>query len=209
MTSAQYHALTTAPTGKNAPLVFSFHGTGADEQQFSRLVDRIVPGAGHVSPRGDVSEDGALQFFRRTKEGVYDMDDLARRTEKMAGFIASQRAAYPGIAVYGLGYADGANILAAVVVKHAALFDRIALLHPLIPWRPYDNPQLSGKPVLITAGQHDPICPLPLTERLIDYFAHQGSQVETGIHDGGHEIRQSEITLLQSFLSASQKELAP
>jgi phospholipase/carboxylesterase len=201
MTSLLYHALTKAPAA-HAPLIFAFHGTGGNEHQFSELVHQIAPEAGLVSPRGDVSEHGALRFFRRTGEGVYDMTDLATRTEKMAAFIAGHKAAYPDSPVYGLGYSNGANILAAVSFKHADLFDRIALLHPLIPWRPEDNPRLSGKQVLITAGQRDPICPLPLTECIISYFTEQGSRVETIIHDGGHEIRQTELSALQTFLSA-------
>jgi len=205
MTTSSYHAFIKPPVA-NAPLIFAFHGTGGNEHQFSELVEQILPDAGIISPRGDVSEYGALRFFRRTGEGVYDMADLALRTEKMADFIASHKSAYPGRPVYGLGYSNGANILAAVAFRHADLFDRAALLHPLIPWRPEDNTGLSHKRVLITAGQRDPICPLPLTERLVDYFETQGSRVETSIHDGGHEIRQQELSVLHTFLSAPQQE---
>ena len=67
----------------DAPLVFTFHGTGGDEHQFPGLINRILPEAGIVSPRGDVSEYGAARFFKRTGEGVYDMADLAERTAKM------------------------------------------------------------------------------------------------------------------------------
>lgn len=205
MTTTYYHALTREPKA-DAPLVFAFHGTGGDEHQFSELVSQILPEAGLVSPRGDVSEYGALRFFRRTGEGVYDMADLALRTENMAAFIAAHKARNPGRPVYGLGYSNGANILAAVAFKHAALFDRIALLHPLIPWAPAANLELSGKQVLITAGRRDPICPLPLTESLAAYFKEQGSKVESSFHDGGHEIRQPELVALQAFLSAPQQE---
>ena len=85
MSIESYQALTTAPADK-APLVFAFHGTGGDENQFFGLAQELLPGAGVVSPRGDVSEMGAARFFRRTGEGIYDMDDLARATEKTAGF---------------------------------------------------------------------------------------------------------------------------
>ena len=201
MTQSLYHALTRPPAA-NAPLVFAFHGTGGDEHQFSELVGQILPDAGLVSPRGDVSEHGALRFFRRAAEGVYDMADLAERTAKMAKFIASHKAANPGSPIYALGYSNGANILASVAFLHPGLFDRIALLHPLIPWTPEANPGLADTEVLITAGRRDPICPLPLTEGLVDYFEAQGSQVQTSIHDGGHEIRQQELTALEAFLTA-------
>ena len=62
----------------------------------------MLPDAGVVSPRGDVSEMGAARFFRRTGEGVYDMADLARATAKMASFVDGIKAQHPGRPVYGL-----------------------------------------------------------------------------------------------------------
>jgi phospholipase/carboxylesterase len=59
-----------------------FHGTGGDENQFFGLAEQLLPAATIVSPRGDVSEYGAARFFRRTGEGVYDMEDLARATDE-------------------------------------------------------------------------------------------------------------------------------
>jgi phospholipase/carboxylesterase len=200
MTISSYQALVRAPQ-PNAPIVFTFHGTGGDEYQFAELVGQILPQAGLVSPRGDVSDFGALRFFRRTSEGSYDMQDLARRTEKMVGFIAAHKAENPGRAIYGFGYSNGANILASVLFREPQLFDRAALLHPLIPWIPADNKQLKDRRVLITAGQRDPISPLPLTERLVDYFAAQKARVEACYHAGGHEIRSEELDALYSFLT--------
>ena len=134
-------------------------GTGGDEHQFPGLVGQILPNAGIVSPRGDVSEHGAARFFRRTGEGVYDMDDLAARTQKMKGFIQAHREANPATPVYGLGYSNGANILASVVFEAPELFDRVVLMHPLVPWTPQPNAALKSLSVLVTAGQRDPICP--------------------------------------------------
>lgn len=200
MSLTSYHALTHAPE-PGAPLVFAFHGTGGDEYQFFDLARQLVPTGGLVSPRGDVSEGGAARFFRRTGEGVYDMDDLARRTDRMATFIAAHKAAHPSSPAYGFGYSNGANILASVVMAYPDLFDRVALLHPLIPWTPAPV-DLSNRSVLITAGRRDPICPWPLTEALIDWAERQGAAITTRIHEGGHDLRQSEIEALSDLLSA-------
>ena len=187
----------------DAPLVFAFHGTGGDEHQLAGLARQILPEASLVSPRGPVSEQGANRFFRRTGEGVYDMADLAMRTEAMAGFIAAHKNRHPGAPLYGFGYSNGANILASVVLQHPGLFDRVALLHPLIPWTPGPVSGLDHTRVLISAGQQDPICPWPLTDRLIAWFADQGAAVETEIHSGGHELRDGEVQSLGRFLRAS------
>ncbi|MGJ8590316.1 MAG: alpha/beta hydrolase [Yoonia sp.] len=201
MSTDTYHALTKSPVA-GAPLIFAFHGTGGDEHQFFDLTQSIVPGAGVVSPRGDVSEGGAARFFRRTGEGVYDMDDLAQRTKAMAAYVTAHKANHPGTPVYGFGYSNGANILASVAMAQPDLFDRIGLLHPLIPWKPAATPGLAGKRVLITAGKRDPICPWPLSLRLIDWFTAQGAQVATEVHNGGHDLRQPELLALQNLLNA-------
>ncbi len=196
-----YEGLASAPApGK--PLVFAFHGTGGDEHQFAGLVSQILPGAGLVAPRGDVSEMGANRFFRRTGEGVYDMDDLARRTEKMAGFVAAHKAANPGVPVYGFGYSNGANILASVMMTAPELFDRVGLLHPLIPWSPDPVPGLAGKAVLVTAGRRDPITPWPQSGKLIAWLRDQEASVTTEVHEGGHELREGEIQALANLLTA-------
>ncbi|WP_176084336.1 alpha/beta hydrolase [Martelella sp. HB161492] len=202
MLDETYETYEKPATNRDAPLVFTFHGTGGNEMQFSGLVGEILPDAAIISPRGDVLEFGAARFFRRTGEGVYDMDDLNRRTEKMARFIALHRAANEGRPVYGIGYSNGANILAAVLFKHPGLFDRAALLHPLIPFEPEKNSGMANTKVLVTAGRRDPICPLPLTERLTAFLDHQGAIVTSSIHDGGHEIRPQEITAVATFLKA-------
>lgn len=196
-----YHALIKAPAA-GAPLIFAFHGTGGSEHQFFDLAQQMVPGAGVVSPRGDVFEHGAARFFKRTGEGVYDMADLATRTKAMAQFIAAHKAQHKGAPVYGFGYSNGANILASVAMSHPELFDRLGLLHPLIPWEPDAVPALSGTPVLITAGTRDPICPWPESQRLINWFKDQGARVETEVHEGGHELREPEITALHSLLTS-------
>jgi phospholipase/carboxylesterase len=182
-------------------LAFTFHGTGGDETQFHGLAEQLLPGASVVSPRGDVSEMGALRYFRRTGEGVYDMADLDRRTEAMAGFIDAEKTRIGATRTVGLGYSNGANILAAVAFRHPGLVDDLVLLHPLIPWEPAPQAGLAGRRVLITAGQRDPICPAPLTDRLAKWFEAQGAVVTLAWHPGGHEIAQAEVAAIQRFLA--------
>jgi phospholipase/carboxylesterase len=181
----------------DAPLFFVFHGTGGDEHQFFDLAGQLLPGAQVIAPRGDVSEGGALRYFRRTGEGVYDMADLERRTAKMIGFVESKRA--PGRKLVGLGYSNGANILASVQFKVPKLFDATILMHPLIPFAPTPA-NFSGRQVLITAGQRDPMASALTTQALHDYFAVNGAQVSLHWHSGGHELRQDELLAAQAFL---------
>lgn len=188
-----------------APLVLTFHGTGGSETQFHALAEQLLPGAHVVSPRGDVSEMGALRFFRRTGEGIYDMADLAKRTKAMATFVAGERDRTGAARVTGLGYSNGANILASLALSFPQLVDELALLHPLIPWEPDPQPGLAGRRILVTAGERDPICPAAATQAFTDYLVRQGAHVHAFRHPGGHEIRQEELLAVRDFL-AGEKE---
>lgn len=189
------------PGVPGGPVLFVFHGTGGDERQFLDLGRELLPDATVVSPRGDVSEFGAARFFRRTVEGVYDMDDLARATAKMTEFVHMQVKAVKPSSVLGLGYSNGANMLASMVFADPGLFDTAVLMHPLIPFEPQVVGSLAERRVLITAGRRDPICPPHLTNRLDAYLRAAGADVTVAWHEGGHEVRPNEIEAARRLLS--------
>lgn len=195
--------------GPDAPLLVVLHGTGGDENQFFELGRGLCPAAGLLAPRGDVSELGAARFFRRRAEGLYDMDDLSRATRKLAGFVRAKAAERRSSGVLGLGYSNGANILANILLTEPDLFDNAVLMHPLIPFEPAAGDGQAGQRILITAGRADPICPPPLTERLAEAFRRRDARVELAWHPGGHEIAKSEIAAVAAFLAASGAAAAP
>ena len=121
------------------------------------------------------------------------MDDLAVRTARMAAFVRAHRDAAQPSAVVGLGYSNGANILASVMFDAPELFDAAVLMHPLIPFEPQVKGSLAGRRILVTAGKRDPICPPNLTSRLEAYLRADGADVTVEWHDGGHEVRPNEI----------------
>lgn len=161
----------------------------------------MLPGAHLIAIRGDVSENGALRYFRRLGEGRYDMADLEERTSRMKGFVEAHIGARPRSAVYGLGYSNGANILASVLFQAPGLFDGAVLMHPLIPFAPPPAPGLLGRRVLITAGRFDPIAPAAATEALARYFEAQSAITTTHWHGGGHELRPEEFVAAQMLLT--------
>jgi phospholipase/carboxylesterase len=101
-------------------------------------------------------ENGMPRFFRRFGEGIFDEDDL-RRPNELADFVEEARAHYGIASPIALGYSNGANIAAAVLLlQPAALAGAILLraMAPLSQTRPVD---LTGKAVLIASGMNDPI----------------------------------------------------
>ncbi|MEM1267437.1 MAG: alpha/beta hydrolase [Pseudomonadota bacterium] len=199
MSKETYPAL-TRPPDPGAPLIFAFHGTGGDERQFFGLAAGLVPGAGVVAPRGDVTEGEAPRFFRLTGDGGYDLDDLRQRARQMMAFVEAWRDTAPDAPAYAFGYSNGANILAALLLANPHLFVRTALLHPLVSW-PMPEVDLSGVPVLVSAGRRDPVCPWPATETLLADLEARGARLTREVHPGGHELRQSELDALRVFFN--------
>jgi phospholipase/carboxylesterase len=179
------------------------HGTGGDEASFAELAPVLAPGAALLSVRGNVSEHGMNRFFRRRAEGVYDMADLALRTQALGAFVEAAIRHYEieRERLIGVGYSNGANILANLLFEEPALLPAAVLMHPLIPFAPADQPGLAGRRILITAGERDPICPPAATRALLDYFERQGASAELVFHPGGHELRESELDAARSFVA--------
>jgi len=199
--SLDAYAYAERPAPLGAPLLFAFHGTGGDETQLFGLGAQVMPGAHVIAPRGDVSEGGALRFFRRRAEGVYDMADLAMRTRAMTGFVQAHRKRLQAARVVGLGYSNGANIVASTMFADPTLFSDVVLMHPLVPWALDGKLDLSGLRALITAGRNDPICPAPLTQSLVDYLSVHAKSAIVEWHPGGHELRPTEIAAASRFLA--------
>ena len=78
-------------TGPGRPPLLLLHGTGGDENDLLPLGRALAPGAALLSPRGKVLENGMPRFFRRLAEGVFDEDDVRRRADELADFVAEAR----------------------------------------------------------------------------------------------------------------------
>ncbi len=152
----------------SSPTLLALHGTGGDENDLIPLARMISPDAAIVSPRGRVLEHGMPRFFRRLAEGVFDQEDLRIRTVELAEFIGAAATQY-GVdpaRVIAVGYSNGANIAASLMLSHRDALAGAILLRPMVPFEPAAVPDLRSKRVLISAGREDTIVPRELTTRL-------------------------------------------
>ena len=193
-------------SGANAGVtLLILHGTGGDEDNLLPLGRALMPGAAMLSPRGQVNENGALRFFRRLREGVFDLEDLARRTDDLAGFLrdASRMYGFDVSGVVPAGFSNGANIAGSLLLKHPGLVKRAVLLAPMVPFEPDPMPDLSGTGVFIGAGRADAMVPPHNTERLATLLRDCGALVEVHWDNGGHAITPAEVTAAASWLARS------
>lgn len=189
--------------GADDTVLLMLHGTGGDEHDLIPLAKALRPGAAILSPRGNVLENGMPRFFRRLAEGVFDLEDLARRTDELALFIgrAIEQYQIDPTKLVAVGFSNGANIAASVLLRHPGTLERAVLLSPMVPFEPETNPDLDGTSVFIGAGRRDPIIPIAQAERLGELFKTNGADVTLFAHDGGHTITNDELTAVRTWLS--------
>lgn len=200
------HRHVPAPSGVSAhggTTLLMLHGTGGDEDNLVPLGKMLLPGAAILSPRGKVDEGGALRFFRRIREGVFDQKDLALRTDELADFITAASDAY-GIRrdrIVAVGFSNGANIAGSLLLRRPGVITRAALLSPMVPFEPDPRPDLSGTTVFVGAGKLDQMVPAAETERLAELLRNCGARVSLHWEDGGHSIAPGEIRAAQAWLA--------
>jgi phospholipase/carboxylesterase len=181
--------------GTSGGTLLVLHGTGGDENDLLPLARQLAPEAHLLAPRGPVLEQGMPRFFRRLAAGVFDEADLARRTAELARFVraAAARYRFDAARVVALGYSNGANIAASLLLSDGAVLAGAVLLRPVLPFEPRWLPDLAGKGVFIAAGQRDPYAPVERVEALADALRRAGAAVELAWNDGGHGLEPGEI----------------
>src|SRR3954468_6637264 len=105
-------------TGDDGAVLLMLHGTGGDENDLVPLGRMLRPGAAILSPRGNVLEHGMPRFFRRLAEGIFDLEDLAKRPDDLGAFIDGAVTKY-GIdrdKLVAVGFSNGANVAASLML---------------------------------------------------------------------------------------------
>jgi len=201
--SAPEHVHRYLPGGSGATLLL-LHGTGGDEDDLLPLGRDLAPEANLLSPRGAVLEQGMPRFFRRLALGVFDEEDLVRRAGDLAAFVgaAAERYAFDPERVFALGYSNGANIAAALMLLHPRTLAGGVLLRPVLPLEPPTPADLAGVSALLSAGRDDPYAPHDRVEALADRLRAGGAEVELAWREAGHGLVPSDLHHAGAWLAA-------
>jgi len=191
------------PGRADAPPLLLLHGTGGDENDLLPLGRMIAPGSALLSPRGTVLEHGMPRFFRRLAEGVFDEEDLRRRTAELADFVEQARGVYGLAAPVAIGFSNGANIASAMLLLRPAALAGAALLRSMVPFADPPEVDLEGKPVLILSGATDPIVSAADAARLAALFEEAGADVRSERLPAGHGLSQADVRITKAWLEGA------
>ena len=171
------------------------HGTGGDENDLIPLGETLAEDSNMLSPRGKVLENGAPRFFKRISEGIFDIEDLKLRTRELAEFVekASTIYGFDLDKVVAVGFSNGANIAASLLLLFPRLLAGAILFRPMVPIVPEIKPDLTGVPILIMAGINDTIVPGEAPDKLAKMLAESGADVTLSWQDAGHGLAAGEV----------------
>lgn len=195
--------------GTGSLTLLLLHGTGGDEQSLLSIGRHLAPAANLLSPRGKVMENTLRRFFRRLSEGVFDEADVIFRAGELAGFVRRAADEYgfdPG-RVVAVGYSNGANIAASLLLLAPNLLAGAVLLRPMVPLVPDAPPDLKGVQVYIAAGREDAVTPPEQAEALAALLRRCGVDVITKWQDAGHKLKRQEFDEARAWLRQHWTEL--
>jgi phospholipase/carboxylesterase len=197
-----------AGTDAYARPVLLLHGTGGDENDLVPLGRVVAPNAPLLSPRGKVLENGMTRYFRRIAGGVFDEDDVRRRAIELADFIAEAGRHYGLSSPVALGYSNGANTAAAILLLRPEALAGAILLRATLPLKETEPVDLTGKPVLIITGGSDPLISPEGAARLAARLQQYGAVVEHRTLPVGHELSQADISIAKQWLRTNASPAA-
>lgn len=151
-------------------------------------------------------ENGMPRFFRRFAEGVFDEEDVVRRANELADFVAaaaSQYGFHPAD-VTAVGYSNGANIAAAMMLLRPEAFSGALMLRAMVPLSEALDTDLTGKRALISAGQMDPTVPAENAKRLAELLTARGADVSLTVQQASHALVQADLVAAKQWLRSDR-----
>ena len=187
----------------NEQVALLLHGTGGNEDDLLPLASMLLPGASVLALRGNVLEGTMPRFFRRLAEGVFDEEDLALRTTQLAAFLRAAAEAYRFdiASLVAVGFSNGANIAANVLLHHPGLIRKSVLFRAMLPSETPPPRTADGTRVYLGAGRRDPIVPVANVERLAALLRASGADVTLDWRNAGHGLTGEDVEGAKRWLA--------
>lgn len=202
------HHYVTGSAGEFGPTLLLLHGTGGDEQDLLPLAQRLAPGANLLGVRGRVLEDGMARYFRRLGEGIFDEQDIAERAAELAAFlpIAAHAHRFDASRLFAVGYSNGANMAAALLLLHPSLLRGAILFRAVLPLTAPAQVDLAGRVVLVSNGESDPLTSKERAQELSRVLTSCGATVISKWQKAGHGLVEGDLADGAAWLAGALRD---
>jgi phospholipase/carboxylesterase len=181
------------------------HGTGGNEEDLIPIGKMISPESAILSPRGKVLENGMPRFFRRLAEGVFDVEDLKYRTCELATFVsnASQVYGFDLNRTIAVGFSNGANIGASMLLLRPEVLSGAILFRAMVPLELESLPDLSEKHIVLSEGLYDPIVTQQEAKKLFLLLEKSRAKISLSWQKSSHNLTQDDILVAKEWFRST------
>lgn len=188
------------PHGKKLLLL---HGTGGDETSMIEIARFLDEEATLLSFRGTVQEDGMNRFFKRNGLNQFDLVSLEEESDHLIQSIRSV-SEDKGVSLdewIFVGYSNGANIAAHMLLERELAVKNAILFHPMSLGVDTQKFSLSDKKFWLSVSENDPIVSKESSNQLIHQLQIREAKVTIAATHSGHQITMDEINQAKQWLS--------
>lgn len=188
--------------GTSSRTLLLLHGTGADEHDLLALGSALDSTASVLSPRGMYLEAGMNRFFERYPDGTFNEDSIDVAADELAGFIRSAITEYEidGANIFAVGFSNGANTAAALMIRHPEMLTGAALFGSTRPYRRVEPVALAGKSIWLANGDYDSYAPVEASAEWVEQLRDFGADAVWLRHAGGHQISGDHVQIVHDAL---------
>lgn len=186
------------PSGE---IIVLLHGSGGDETTLFSFARPVWPRATLVGIRGRLVQKGETRWFRKISPTEFDQKDVVREADDFVKFLEGlgEDDDYDLSRITFVGYSNGANLLAVIIMRHPDLVRRAILMRsmPVLDNMPHEN--LSRTRVLTISGKKDNLYS-PFAPALSALLRENGAKVESHMVEGDHMIGKDDADVIRKWV---------
>ncbi|MDA9470006.1 alpha/beta hydrolase [Enterococcus sp. 5H] len=178
------------------------HGTGGDETSLLDIANYIAEKPTILSFRGTVQEAGMNRFFKRNGLNQFDLVSLEEESDRLLNEIImiSEEKEISLEDWTIVGYSNGANIAAHLLLERNSNLQQAILFHPMSLGVDTQTSSLSEKKIWLSVGQNDPIVSHEDSQSLIQQLENREAQVTVLTTNEGHQLTLEEVNQAKNWL---------
>lgn len=186
----------------NSKKLILLHGTGGDEYSLMEIAGFLAPDSTILSLRGTIEEDGMNRFFKRNGLNQFDLDSLEQETDRLHETIKeiSENEQIPLEDWLLVGYSNGANIAAHLLLERETKLNKGLFFHPMSLGVHQSRASLEDKTVWLSYGENDPIVSPASFNTLAHQFKERQANLTIQHTAMGHQLTLAEVEKAKSWL---------
>jgi len=179
------------------------HGTGGDETSLLEIAHYLDEGATVLSFRGTIQEAGMNRFFKRNGLNQFDLVSLEAESDRLIQVIlsVSEEKKIPLEEWTIVGYSNGANIAAHILLERHFAIKQAILFHPMSLGVDTQQFSLSDKKLWLSISENDPIISAEAFDQLIQQLEKRQANLTITSTSAGHQLTMDEINQAKKWLS--------